>query len=115
MKWLFFLFILNFKIFGYSQTDKVSLFAQCKFDIKDQKELKILENKIRQNPNVKVVRLDFVSQRSFILTQNLSELTEDQFVSWFENFSDSVKCIQIGVYGVDKINPYPFSNCLNEK
>ena len=111
---LFLFLLINFISLSQNKSEEITFFAQCKFEINDQKELKILEERIRQNPNVKVVRLDFVSQRSFILTKNISELTEVQFSSWFENYIDSISCIQIGVYGIDKINPYPFTNCNNK-
>lgn len=114
MKRLILLFMLFFNFMIFSQSSDINLFAQCKFEIKDQKKLKELEEKIKNNPNVKIVRLDFVSQRSFIITKNISNLTEEQFLSWFENYSDLVSCIQIGIYGVDKINPFPFTNCSNK-
>lgn len=107
---LFVLFVVFFSGAQVSE-QKVILFAQSKFKIENQQELKLLETKLRENPYVKVARLDFNTQRSFILVKDLESLTEEQFMSWFEEYADTLKCIQIGVYGVDKIEPYPFKNC----
>jgi hypothetical protein len=40
-------------------------------------------------------------------------LTEEQFTSWFNEFSGEVRCIQIGLHGVDVVKPYPFEGCEN--
>jgi len=106
-----FLFILSFT-FSYSQSQTNSvLFAQCYFDIQDEQVMLDLEENLRLHPNTNVVRLDYISQRAFIITQGLNSLTKDEFKTWFESFSSTVNCIQIGVYGVDAIDPYPFTNC----
>ena len=96
--------------FSQSQNNSV-LFAQCYFDIQNEQELLDLEANLRLHPNTNIVRLDFISQRAFILTQGINSLTQDEFKVWFEDFSSSVNCIQIGVYGVDSIDRYPFTNC----
>lgn len=94
----------------YAQQETV-LFAQCVFEIGDETELRTVESEIRNHPNIEIVRLDYPSQRAFLLTKNLEELSEDEFKSWFGEFSESVRCMQIGVYGVDEIDQYPFENC----
>lgn len=106
-----FLFILSFtSSYSQNQTNSV-LFAQCYFDIQDEQAMLDLETSLRLHPNTNVVRLDYISQRAFIITQGLNSLSKDEFKTWFENFSSTVNCIQIGVYGVDAIDPYPFTNC----
>jgi hypothetical protein len=66
---------------------------------------------LRSNPYIKIVRLDYTTQRSFILTKNLDELSEANFISWFNQYSDKVRCIQIGRQGVDTVKPFPFEGC----
>lgn len=66
---------------------------------------------MRDHPNVQIIRLDFNTQRAFVLTKDTDQLTEEEFRSWFGDFSASVKCMQIGVYGIDEIDQYPFENC----
>jgi hypothetical protein len=107
------LFILSGS-FSYAQnlaTEEVTLFAQCMIELQDQNDMIALESEMRQNPNIKVVRLDYYSQRAFILTKEIDQLTEEQFASWFNASSDKVRCIQIGTYGIDTVKPFPFQDC----
>lgn len=92
-------------------TQEVTLFAQCMIELQDQNEMLALEAEMRLNPSIKVVRLDYNTQRAFILTKEIDQLSEEQFTSWFNASSDKVRCIQIGTYGIDTINPYPFPGC----
>lgn len=87
------------------------LFAQCLFSIESQDEMLALEQDMRNNPYVSVVRLDWHTQRAFILTKNIDALSNADLVSWFGSFANTITCIQIGTYGTDKVNPYPFTNC----
>ncbi|MGB0914823.1 MAG: hypothetical protein ACPGVI_02075 [Crocinitomicaceae bacterium] len=101
---------------SYAQTQgqtytNTRLFAQCMFDISDKNQMLDLQTEIRNNPNIEMVRLDYNTQRALIITANLEELSELDFVSWFGTHSSTVYCVQIGVYGVDVMNPYPFTNC----
>ena len=112
MKYLLPILFVFFASFSYSQTQTNSvLFAQCYFDIQDEQAMLNLEANLRLHPNTNVVRLDYISQRAFIITQGINTLTNDEFKSWFESFSSTVNCVQVGVYGVDVIDPYPFTNC----
>lgn len=99
--------------FGYSQQSNAVYFGQCMIDIESTEEMRQLETSMRQNPYVKVVRLDVPTKRAFILTNTMDGLTEEQFVSWFNEYSDNVRCIQIGLHGVDMVKPFPFEGCEN--
>ena len=87
------------------------LFAQCMFDIPNQSVIQELQNEMYDNPNIEMVRLDYHTQRALIITANIEELTKKDFISWFGEYASTVSCIQIGVYGVDIMQPYPFINC----
>jgi hypothetical protein len=90
------------------------LFAQCMFDISTQAELDQVTFDIYSNhPDVEMVRLDLNTQRAFIITTGSLPLSETDLISWFGQYSGSVHCVQVGVYGVDVMNPYPFTNCQN--
>jgi hypothetical protein len=91
--------------------NEVTLFAQCMIEISNESDMRTLEAEIRLNPYVKIARLDYNTQRAFILTKNIDQLSEVNFTSWFNQFSDNVRCIQIGTYGVDVVKPYPFEGC----
>ena len=94
------------------QQSNSRLFAQCMFDIPTQAELDQLTFDIYTNhPDVEMVRLDLISQRALVITTGSLPLSETDFISWFDQYSGSVNCVQVGVYGVDTMNPYPFTNC----
>lgn len=95
-----------------SQNQEVRLFAQCMFAITDQNQLDALTVEFyNSHPEVERVRFDMHTQRALIITTGISSLSESDFISWFGQHSSTVSCVQIGVYGVDTMNPYPFTNC----
>ncbi len=110
-KVLFSLFML-ITSFAFSQESTSSvLFAQCYFNISDRAEMLSIETEMKNHANAKMVRLDFETQRAFILTKNLNSLSTEELTSWFAEYGGSINCVQIGVYGVDPMEKYPFTNC----
>ncbi len=109
---LFFFFIVfSFGTISMQETDSV-FFVQCYFDIPDKMELLDLEGRMRENPNIKIVRLDYNTQRAFILTKKIENIDNQTVISWFEEYGNTVFCINKGVYGVDKMKQYPFEGCV---
>lgn len=92
---------------GYAQEDK-QFFAQGLFLIENKEHLLELESKIRQKPEIYLVRMDPYSQRFLILTQDISSLSEVTLKSWFGEYAETLKCLQIGEKGVDVMNSFPF-------
>jgi hypothetical protein len=91
------------------------LFAQCMFSVNSQAELDELTVEFYNNhPEIEMVRFDMNTQRALIITTGISTLSEADLVSWFGQYSGTVYCVQIGVYCVDTMNPYPFTNCNNQ-
>ena len=88
-------------------------FAQCMVNIMDEEMFRSVESNIRLNPNVEVVRLDWETKRAFVLTKSLDSFTDADFEAWFGSHTINISCIQTGVYGVDEIARYPFTNCSN--
>lgn len=88
-------------------------FAQCMLSIEDETEFRTLEENLRANPNVSIVRLDWYSKRAFLLTKEINTFSESDFSAWLGEYADDASCIQVGVHGVDQVNPYPFTNCDN--
>ncbi|MEY3237687.1 MAG: hypothetical protein RI883_1788 [Bacteroidota bacterium] len=114
MKNILFVSIILFLFFnGISQVtnSETVLFAQSIVDIENAEEMRALEVEMRSNPYIKIVRLDYNTQRCFVLTKNLDELSETNFISWFNQFSDRVRCIQIGRQGIDIVKSFPFEGC----
>lgn len=109
---LIFLFLLSVPAFSQQSN---AFFGQCLIEVQNREDMMALEASMRENPYARVVRLDYETQRAFVLTKDIQEFTEDNFVSWFGEYGDHVRCIQIGVHGVDAVKPYPFTDCENDK
>lgn len=115
MKKLFLTLFLLASFYGITQTSKseVVLFGQCIFNIQDETVMDSLQKEIASIPYVEMVRLDYLTQRAFIITKNTESLSQEEFKSWFGNFESTIQCIQIGVRGIDPMDTYPFKNCKN--
>lgn len=112
MKYFLLIVLLSAASVLYSQDNsEVTLFAQCMLAMDSEQDMKELEVSMRQHPNLKVVRLDYNTRRAFVLTKGIDQLSDTEFKSWFESFSDKVWCVQIGRHGVDEVHPYPFQGC----
>ncbi len=111
-----FLVVMIFHI-GYSQTltaaDQTTFFAQCMIELNSPQQADELVFNLRENPYVKIVRVDWPTKRVFLITENIDEFTEDTFLSWLGELSLLSSCIQVGLHGVDLVNPFPFTNCNN--
>lgn len=94
-----------------SQANAPSFFAQCMVNVDNQNELTLLENQLRAIPYVSVVRVDIPTHRLFLVTKDISTFTSTEFISWMGTYSTVYSCLQIGLHGVDPVNPYPFTNC----
>lgn len=115
MKLFTFLFFLFFAQVAMTQTETPpQYFAQCLFDISDPSEVAALEEKLRNHPNVRVVRLQYDLKYALLITQGLNDFSEADFKSWFGAHGDKLTCIQIGVDGIDTRNQYPFSDCKDK-
>lgn len=108
--------LLFFFLAGKGLSQEVTepkFFAQCMVNITDETAFRELETSMRQNPYASVVRLDWVTKRAFVITKDLTQFSEQDFLSWFGASAVNVTCVQTGVYGVDEIAKYPFTNCSN--
>ena len=108
------LFFIGLRVSAQTNESQVNLFGQCMIEIATAEEMKTLELEMKSNPYIKVVRLDYNTQRAFILTKGIDQLSEDQFTSWFSNYANKVRCIKIGRHGIDQVKPYPFEGCGKE-
>ena len=99
---------------SYSQQqNEPSFFAQCMLTIDNQEDFNDLTAILQTNPYVKVVRLDWISHRLFLITKDINQLPLETFKSWLGVYDNKAACIQIGLHGTDLVNPYPFVNCSN--
>jgi hypothetical protein len=118
MKFILFVVFATFIQFSFAQNQAspvsvAPFFAQGLYPDLSEADTKALESEIRDLPFVQVARLDIPTKRFFILTKDLNQLDELTLRSWFSDKGDDLRCIQIGVQGVDAVNPFPFTNCQN--
>ena len=68
--------LIMFTSFGsYSQQQNESVFfAQCMLTIDNQEDFNDLTAILQANPYVKVVRLDWISHRLFLITKDINQL-----------------------------------------
>lgn len=112
MKKLGLIFLLLFGAFQLSaQEQSPVFFGQCMIEVTSAEEMAQLQTSMKENPYIKVVRLDYNTQRAFVITQNLESLSEADFTSWFSEYADKIRCIQVGRHGVDAVKPFPFEGC----
>lgn len=108
-----FLIVISAQV-GYTQSAQTpKFFAQCMVDINTTEQAEELTLILRENPYVEVARVDWPTKRVFILTKNVTDFTEGNFSSWLGTYATAATCIQVGLHGVDQVNPYPFTNCNN--
>lgn len=107
-------FGLSFLSHAQSSDASPKYFAQCMLNMDNEDEFRQLEAALRSNPYVSVARLDWFTKRAFLLTKDLESFTEEQFLSWLGDQALHAACVQVGLHGVDPVNPYPFTNCTNE-
>lgn len=105
--------LIIFSIYiGYSQTSNTpKFFGQCMIAVQTIEEAQELTNMLKENPYVDVVRVDWPTKRIFLTTKDISTFSESNFNSWLGEFSSLATCFQVGLHGVDQVNPYPFTNC----
>ena len=114
LSFIFFSAHAQSQLAGKNQSD-TRLFAQCMFSIPNQSTLDALTVEFyNTHPEIEMVRFDLHTQRALLITTGISDLSETDFISWFGEYSSSIHCVQIGVFGADKMNPYPFINCSNQ-
>ena len=90
MKFVSLLFVLAMGTFSYCfgqlGSSSENLFAQGMFTIQDADSIAELEVSMRDNASIKVVRLDQFSNRFFIVTKDISTLSEQDLRSWFGRY-----------------------------
>ena len=104
--------LCSFGSYSQQQSETV-FFAQCMLTIDNQEDFNELTAILQANPYVKVVRLDWISHRLFLITKDINQLSLETFKSWLGAIDSKSECIQIGLHGTDLVNPYPFVNCPN--
>jgi len=94
-------------------TNVPTYFVQCLFEIELQEDVDQLQDALRLSPFLEMVRLDWHSQRALLFTNGIENISFDDVRSWFMQYSETVRCINIGVKNIDVMEKFPFTNCEN--
>jgi hypothetical protein len=118
MKFVLIAFFMAFMHVSFAQPQVITanvtpFFVQGLFPDMNDENVRVLETEIRQMDYVQLARLDIHTKRFFIITKDISQFDELTVRSWFSKIGDELECIQIGVQGIDSVNPFPFVNCQN--
>ena len=86
-------------------------FAQAHFVTEDKELIKSVEQSIRQQPGIWMVRIDSFNGNVLIYTTELPFFTEDELRELFGEHASKLTCPFIGVVRQDLIKPFPFKDC----
>jgi hypothetical protein len=94
-----------------SEQSNVSFFAQAIYDYTTDEAFIQLEENLKSNPYVKLIRLDKNSETLFLVTKDINAFDIHILESWLTTDFESVSCVHIGIYGLDKLKKYPNEAC----
>ncbi|MBC9811147.1 hypothetical protein H9Y05_01550 [Crocinitomicaceae bacterium CZZ-1] len=86
-------------------------FTQCLINNLTEANMDELKARLSANTEIKTIRINPEEKRLFILTNPIETLNNSILLGWIGDFSDTISCIEIGVWGVDQVSTFPFSNC----
>lgn len=113
---LFCLIIANdsFSQIGSNQSENSSnksFFAQCLINNLTDENVDELKARLNLYTELKTIRINVEEKRLFIITNPIETLTNSILTGWIGDFSNTISCIEIGVWGVDQVSTFPFANC----
>ncbi len=97
--------------FFAQNSQPTSFFIQSMIHIDSQEQTNQMELKLRENQFIKMCRIDFNTKTLLIITQNVDKVNSDILKLWLEENYSKTSCVNIGVYGKDKMLKYPLTNC----
>lgn len=114
-----FLFFSIFVNVSFSQTENnhqehssdKSFFTQCLINNLTEDNVDELKTRLSLYTELKTIRINVEEKRLFIITNPIETLNNSILLGWIGDFSNAVSCIEIGVWGVDEVSTFPFSNC----
>lgn len=105
-------FFVLFLIVSYSSFGQAKqYFAQAQLKIEDKILLKNIEEEIREQPGIWMIRIDDFNGNVLIYTTETPYFTMDEFTALFGVYADKLFCPYIGVVRQDLIRTFPFKDC----
>jgi hypothetical protein len=82
------------------------MLTKCNSDIYDQ-----IEADLKDNPYIRLVRLDRHTKGLIVGTQNIQELNQSVFEAWLGEHSDKITCYYQGIHGVHTMHAFNEQFC----
>ena len=96
---------------GTSFGQAKQFFAQAELKIQDKTLIKQIEEEIREQPGVWMIRIDNFNGNVLLYTTEAPYFTMEEFKALFGSHADKLHCPYIGVVRQDMIKPFPFKDC----
>jgi len=101
-------FLLSFSSIGQELN---RYFAQGKFNTKDTELIDSVEQSIKNQAEIYMIRIDRSNGNVLIFTTDLPFLTEEEFKSLFGTHAHLITCPFIGIVRQDAFRTFPFDDC----
>ena len=111
MKLLYLLLFVSSISFSQTSVEKKTFFVQCALTNLTAENYIQLENQLKANSAIFVIRVDPLSNTLFLLTQERESFSVTDFDVWMGAFAQNSSCLNIGIRGVDVIKPNPKQGC----
>jgi hypothetical protein len=111
MRNLIVLFLLSFLSLNSFGQDLNKYFAQGHFNTNDQALIKSVEQSIKEQPGIWMVRIDPTNGNVLVFTTELPFWTKEEFVTLFGMHSALLNCPFVGIVRQDDFKTFPFDDC----
>lgn len=107
-----FMLMTFFSTFGQIETFVYeTFFIQIKLSSADDLTYSQIEQDLKNNPHIGLIRLDKLSNGLIIGTKNLSSLTREDAESWLGEHSALIECYYQGIHGVQTMYAFNEEFC----
>ena len=111
MRNLIVLFLLSFLSLNSFGQELNKYFAQGHFNTTDPALIKSVEQSIKEQPGIWMVRIDPTNGNVLVFTTELPFWTKEEFVMLFGMHSELLNCPFIGIVRQDDFKAFPFHDC----
>ena len=111
MRNLIVLFLLSFLSLNSFGQELNKYFAQGHFNTTDQALIKSVEQSIKEQPGIWMVRIDPTNGNVLVFTTELPFWTKEEFVMLFGMHSELLNGPFIGIVRQDDFKAFPFDDC----
>jgi hypothetical protein len=116
MKYFIAILMLSFAFLAESQVNAqqngAQFFAQFTYqESLSDDQVSEFEGNLKQNPNIRMARVDRITNGVFIVTNTITNFSESVVLTWISVDFDVIACYREGLQGVDDIIPFDENFC----